>query len=159
MKRWEARFFSELTGAEMHALLKLRQNVFIVEQKCIYPDIDVYDQHAMHVFLTDQKQDMVAYARLLDPGVRFHEPSVGRVAVALSERGNGIGRMLMEKTLEQSEYLYPMKSNRISAQMHLKDFYASFGYEQVSDEYDEDGIPHIEMLRPAPCSMSVSRLV
>lgn len=150
MQRWESLFFSELTGAQMHALLKLRQDVFVVEQNCIYSDIDAYDHNAMHVFLSNERHEVVAYARLVDPGIKFAEPSIGRVVVAESERGSGLGYLLMQKALEQANYLYPMKANRISAQKHLKDFYSSFGYEQVSEEYDEDGIPHVEMLRPAP---------
>lgn len=124
----------------------LRQDVFVIEQDCIYPDIDAKDEDSLHVFGVDQNGEVVAYARLVPPGLKYVEPAVGRVVVARQARSTGIGYQLMERVLDDACRLYPGQGNRISAQAHLKKFYGSFGFEQASDEYDEDGIPHIEML-------------
>lgn len=143
---WVSKPFEELTAREMHQILMLRQDVFVIEQDCIYPDIDAKDEDSLHVFGVDQKETVVAYARLVAPGLKFAEPAVGRVVVARQARATGLGVQLMERVLDDACKIYPGMGNRISAQAHLKRFYSQFGYEQVSDEYDEDGIPHIEML-------------
>lgn len=143
---WFSKPFTEMSAHEMHRILMLRQDVFVIEQNCIYPDIDPKDDDALHVFCRDQSGAILAYARLVPPGLKFAEPAVGRVVVARHARATGLGVLLMERVLEDAQKLYPGMGNRISAQAHLKRFYSQFGYEQVSDEYDEDGIPHIEML-------------
>ena len=145
---WVSKPFDALSAREMHRILMLRQDVFVIEQDCIYPDIDTKDDDSVHVFGIDQEQRVVAYARLVPPGLKYDEPAVGRVVVEEQGRGIGLGYRLMEYVLAEADKMYPKLGNRISAQAHLKAFYESFGYAQVSDVYDEDGIPHIEMLRP-----------
>jgi len=144
---WHVKSFDELTGQEMHGLLKLRQDVFVIEQDCIYPDIDSLDSRSSHVFCVCPQRGVVAYARLVEPKLKYQEPSIGRVVVLEALRKYGVGRELMLRALAHADLMYPEQANRISAQAHLHDFYSSLGYEQVSDVYDEDGIPHIEMLR------------
>ena len=146
MITWASKRFDDLSVREMHRILMLRQEVFVIEQDCIYPDIDAKDEDSLHVFGVDQNGFVVAYARLVPPGLKYAEPAVGRVVVAQQARATGMGYELMERVLVEARKLYPGQGNRISAQAHLKRFYSAFGYAQVSDEYDEDGIPHIEML-------------
>lgn len=144
---WHALKFDELSGKHMHAMLKLRQDVFVIEQACIYQDIDSYDQQSHHVFaLSESNQELACYARVVWPGVKYKEPAIGRVVVAPKFRGSKLGSELIRKSLETSQLLFPGQANRISAQQHLNEFYQALGYQQVSDPYDEDGIPHIEML-------------
>ena len=145
---WASKRFDDLTVQELHRILMLRQEVFVIEQDCIYSDIDAKDEDSLHVFGIGPDGAVIAYARLVPPGLKYAEPAVGRVVVARQARSSGMGYQLMEKVLEDARKLYPELGNRISAQAHLKKFYSTFGYEQVSDEYDEDGIPHIEMLLP-----------
>lgn len=145
---WVSKPFDALSAREIHRILMLRQDVFVIEQECIYPDIDDKDDDSIHVFGVDQEQRVVAYARLVPPGRKYAEPAVGRVVVAGQGRGVGLGYRLMECVLAEADKIYPGLGNRISAQAHLKAFYEAFGYTQVSEVYDEDGIPHIEMLRP-----------
>lgn len=148
---WDSKAFSQLNVLDLHQILMLRQDVFVIEQDCIYPDIDEKDLLSHHVFGKDPEGCVLAYARLVPPGIKYAEPAVGRVVVAKKARSIGLGYQLMARALEEAGKLYPGQGNRISAQAHLKSFYNSFGYEQVSDEYDEDGIPHIEMLlSPSP---------
>jgi ElaA protein len=168
--RWKVCRFDEISSLEMFYILKLRQDVFVVEQNCAYHDIDDLDRACFHVFAysdaaahSDQPSmqadfkgansldpEVLAYARLVPPNLKFREPAVGRVVVAQKARGAKLGYALMRQVLDFADDTYPGAANRISAQEHLKGFYGYFGYEVVSDVYDEDGIPHVEMLRPAP---------
>ena len=147
---WRAAHFTELTVDELYALLQARAAVFVVEQQCIYQDIDGIDRQAHHILgwrQTATERELVAYCRLVAPGVKYAEPSIGRVITTAAGRGQGFGKALMQQALTLHEELYPGQGNRISAQQYLERFYRAFGYRMVSEPYDEDGLPHVEMLR------------
>lgn len=146
--RWEWRSFDELSNRELYAILAARQAVFVVEQNCPYLDLDGKDLKAEHLVAWADNQ-IAAYLRLLGPGVSYPEPSLGRIITTKIGRGSGLGRELVARGLERLHELYPTLPTRIGAQAHLHKFYGSLGFVQASEPYDEDGIPHIEMLRPA----------
>ena len=147
---WQARHFDQLSGAQLYAVLALRQQVFILEQQCLYPDADGKDLGAHHLLgwrsIGGQRQ-LAAYLRCLAPGVSYAEVSLGRVLTAPVTRGSGIGRELMAEGIALAGRLYPGQPVRIGAQQHLEKFYGGFGFRTVSAPYDEDGIMHVEMLR------------
>lgn len=145
---WRWRGFAELAPLELYAIFAARQAVFIVEQDCPYLDMDGKDPRALH--LTGWAGEQVAaYLRLLPPGMSYpDEPSLGRIITTRIGRGGGLGRELVARGLEKLHELYPTLPTRIGAQAHLHKFYGSFGFVQSSEPYDEDGIMHIEMLRP-----------
>ena len=130
----------------MYAILRLRSEVFVVEQTCVFLDMDNKDQSCWHL-MGWKNEKLMAYTRLVPPGIAYQEPSIGRVVTSPSARGSGIGKLLMEKSIEQAETLFGKIPIRIGAQVYLTNFYNSFGFEQSSDIYDEDGIDHIQMLR------------
>ena len=140
---WHERSFAELTTGELYAIVGLREQVFVVEQRCAYLDADGYDREARHLWAADGGAP-IAYLRVLAAGAKFAEASIGRVVVAASARGTGLGRELMRRGIAMCAG--PI---RIGAQAHLERFYAELGFRAVSPPYDEDGIPHIEMVRPA----------
>lgn len=144
--RWEWRSFAELSNLELYAILAARQAVFVVEQNCPYLDLDGKDLKAEHLIAWSGDQ-VAAYLRLLGPGVSFQEPSLGRIITTKIGRGSGLGRELVARGLQRMHELYPTLPTRIGAQAHLHKFYGSLGFVQASEPYDEDGIPHIEMLR------------
>lgn len=145
---WQWRSYVELSPLELHEIFAARQAVFIVEQACPYPDIDGKDPKALH--LSGWSGDrLAAYLRLLPPGVSYpDEPSLGRIITTRITRGSGLGRELVARGLDKLHELYPALPTRIGAQAHLQKFYGSLGFVQSSEPYDEDGIMHIEMLRP-----------
>ena len=147
---WQLRPFDALSGAEVCTLLAARQQVFILEQRCLYADIDGLDQGAHHLLgwrtVAGQRQ-LAAYLRVLAPGARYAEMSLGRVLTTSAARGSGIGRELLSVGIAHAERLYPGQRIRIGAQQHLEAFYGGFGFATVSAPYDEDGIMHIDMLR------------
>jgi ElaA protein len=145
--QWHCALFSELSPKALYEILKARAEVFVVEQRCAYLDLDGIDEHAHHLVLQNERGDLLAYARLIPPTVKFEEASIGRVLTTQRARGNGYGRLLMRESISRLNALYPNSPIRISAQAYLEAFYNSFGFVRISDEYDEDGIPHIEMLR------------
>jgi ElaA protein len=129
-----------------------REAVFIIEQKCIYPDADAYDRQCWHLLAwagTASNPELAAYLRITDPGSKYPEPSLGRVLTNPAFRGQGLGQQLLTEALARCDQTWPAHANRISAQHYLLKFYQSFGFEPVSEVYLEDDIPHIEMLRPA----------
>lgn len=138
--------FSELTITELYAILQLRSEVFVVEQDCVYQDIDFKDQKALHV-LGFKNEKLIAYTRIFKPVDYFEKASIGRVVVAKNERINKYGYQIMEASIQAIETFYNEKEIKISAQKYLKKFYESFGFIQTGDEYLEDGIPHIAMLK------------
>lgn len=140
---WHERSFAELTNEELYAVMALRQRVFIVEQNCPYLDADGCDQVSRHLWAA-RGDAMVAYLRIVPAGVKFAEPSIGRVITAPEARSTGLGRELMRRGIAAVGDV----AIRIGAQAHLERFYAELGFVRVSEPYDEDGIPHIEMLRP-----------
>lgn len=149
--RWEWLRFEDLGVHRLYAALALRMRVFILEQGP-YQDADGLDAHAWHLLgWTDDggPPALGAYLRVVDPGHKFDEPSIGRVIVAPELRGTGTGRRLMETGLARCDEAWPGRPNRISAQAHLERFYGSLGYLRVAPDHIEDGIPHVEMTRPA----------
>ena len=145
---WQTKKFNELSPIKMHAIYQLRAEVFVVEQECIYNDIDNKDPKGIHLMGFDFNNELVAYCRILPEGVSFKEVSIGRVVTAKRVRKNGMGRLLMEKALEEVSRIYGNVPVRIGAQYHLKDFYFDFGFDAIGEQYLEDNIPHIEMLKP-----------
>lgn len=139
--------FDELSPRELYAILRLRTEVFVVEQNCVFQDMDNKDQSCHH-FMGWNSGELVAYTRLVPPGISYQEPSIGRVVTAPATRGTGIGKTLMANSIRQLESLYGKQPIRIGAQCYLKRFYESFGFVQQGEVYDEDGIDHIHMLRP-----------
>lgn len=142
---WSCKHFSELSNEELYKILQLRNQVFVVEQKCAYQDCDDKDQLSFHLMGFDN-DTLAAYSRLLAPGVAFSEPSIGRVVTSRAVRGNKIGQKLMIESISQIYKLFGKSSIAIGAQLYLKGFYQSFGFIQTSDTYLEDGIEHIHML-------------
>ncbi|MDP4262612.1 MAG: GNAT family N-acetyltransferase [Bacteroidota bacterium] len=146
MITWTIKKFDDLSPHELYTILRLRSEVFVVEQNCVFLDMDNKDQSSYHLMGWRNGQ-LVTYTRLVQPGIAYAEPSIGRVVTSPSARGTGIGKLVMEKSIEEAERLFGKKAIKIGAQLYLKKFYHSFGFEQSSDIYDEDGIEHIEMTR------------
>ncbi|MET0534107.1 MAG: GNAT family N-acetyltransferase [Steroidobacter sp.] len=146
--QWQWRQYAELSPQQIYAIFAARQAVFIVEQNCPYLDMDGKDLEALHL-IAWSGDDVAAYLRVIAPGVSFTEPSLGRIITTKIGRGTGLGRELVARGLNKVYELYPTLPTRIGAQAHLHKFYGSLGFAQASEPYDEDGIPHIEMLRPA----------
>jgi ElaA protein len=140
---WHERSFAQLTTRELYAIIGLRERVFVVEQRCIYVDADGLDPIATHVWAA-RAGEIAAYLRILPPGARYPEASIGRVIVAASERGTGLGRELVTRGINVAN-----GAIRIGAQAHLQRFYGELGFETISELYDEDGIPHVDMIRRA----------
>jgi ElaA protein len=150
MVEWQWSSFEQLDVDALYAVLARRQEVFVLEQNCLYADIDAIDQQAFHLLgwqgPADRRQ-LVAYLRALAPGVKYAEASLGRVLCVQSARGAGLGRRLVDEGIRRTEQQFPGRRIRISAQQHLERFYSGFGFRATSAPYSEDGIPHIEMLR------------
>lgn len=147
MNNWICKAFSEHSADELYKILQLRSMVFVVEQNCPYLDCDNNDQQALHFGLW-QNDNIIAYVRLLSPGLMYKEPSIGRVCTAPSIRNTGIGRQLMKKAIEEIYRLYGEVPIRIGAQLYLKKFYGSFGFIEEGNIYLEDNIEHIIMVKP-----------
>lgn len=143
---WTCKPFQQLSAADLYAILRLRAEVFVVEQNCPYQDLDNNDQQALHLGGFDG-EELACYVRLLPPGLKYTGASIGRVVTAMTVRGTGIGRELMREALRNCEQRWPGVEITISAQHHLEKFYASLGFGTVSEPYMEDDIPHIEMTR------------
>ena len=139
----------ETVEALADALLRLRINVFVVEQDCPYPELDDKDRDSFHLIGKNDAGELVAYTRILPPGVSYAEVSVGRVVVDEKARGKGVGDDMLAESLRFVEQQFGNVPIRISAQTYLTSYYQKAGFDVVGDEYLEDGIPHIEMLRPA----------
>lgn len=137
--------FDELTNHELYQILKTRVDVFVVEQTCPYPEIDDYDQHAIHYFLKE-KNNLVAYTRLLPSQSRYNEASIGRVLVTPKYRKHGYAREMMERAIKYINYEWKETKIKLQAQVYLESFYTSLGFIRVSEEYLEDNIPHVDMI-------------
>ncbi|MBX3255290.1 MAG: GNAT family N-acetyltransferase [Chitinophagaceae bacterium] len=142
---WTLKPFEALSNNELYKILQLRAAVFIVEQQCAFQDIDDKDQKASHVCAWEADK-LIAYTRILPPGISYTEASIGRVVNSASVRGSGIGRELMQRSINAVYQLFGQVSIRIGAQFYLKNFYESFGFVQDSDIYLEDNIEHIKMI-------------
>ena len=151
MTRWRLARWRDLSIDDVHDLFALRVAVFVVEQECAYQDVDGADPRCAHVLAHDD-DELVAAARLVPPGVGPHFPdtwAIGRVVTAPTARGRGLGRDVMEHAIAHVETLAPGEPMRVAAQCYLQKFYESLGFERCSDDYDEDGIPHLDMERAA----------
>jgi ElaA protein len=138
--------FDNLSTHQLYDLLRLRSEVFVVEQTCIYQDIDDKDTQAnVHHLLITKDSDLFGYARLLPAGLSYDTPSFGRVIIAKQARGSGFGKQLIASTIEHMQLLWPNQSITIGAQSHLVSLYQSFGFAESSEHYLEDGIPHVDM--------------
>jgi len=145
MITWICKPFSKLSADELYAILQLRSAVFVVEQNCVFQDADNKDQPSFHL-MGWQDAALVAYTRLVPPGIAYNEASIGRVVTAITARGSGIGRMLMQRSIDECRKLFGEGVIRIGAQLYLKEFYASLGFIPTGGIYPEDGIDHIQML-------------
>jgi ElaA protein len=146
--KWHCLPFNSLTLMQWHDILALRIDVFVVEQNCPYPEIDGKDPECLHIF-GELDGKIVAVARIVRPGVSYPEVAIGRVATAMEKRSKGLGIELMKYCLQQIEVNFGTVPVRISAQSYLKQFYLNLGFKPTGKEYLEDGIPHLEMLKPA----------
>jgi ElaA protein len=148
---WQWKRFGELSPAELYALLAARSAVFVVEQRCAFQDADGYDAFAWHLLgwtATGAQSTLGAYLRLIEPGRKYGEPSIGRVLTIAALRCTGLGRETMREGLKRCAELYPGMPVRIAAQQRLERFYATFGFRPVSAPYEEDGILHVDMMLP-----------
>jgi ElaA protein len=147
--QWTCKHYNELTKRELHQILKVRSEVFVIEQNCIYQDIDHKDVDCYHMCIYDQNQ-LIAYSRILPLDISYENYiSIGRVLSILSHRKTGAGKFLMQKTMEFCQETFPIIPIKISAQTYLISFYESFGFENTGIEYLEDDIPHVEMINRA----------
>jgi len=138
--------FEELSNTILYEILKLRQEVFIVEQDCPYLDTDGKDYHGHHVIIKNN-EEIVAYTRLLPKGISYENySSIGRVINKKSIRGQGIGKLLMEYSIQKTLELFPDDPIKISAQTYLLDFYSNLGFQKIGEGYLEDNIPHQAMI-------------
>jgi len=138
--------FEELSKLELYKILRLRAEVFIVEQDCVYQDVDDKDQKALHVILK-KSEEIIGYTRLFWPGDYFKEASIGRVVISKKERDNNYGSELMKASILAISEKMKEKKIKISAQTHLKIFYNNLGFLESGKEYLEDGIPHVAMFK------------
>lgn len=145
---WRLMSFDDLRVGELYEVLRLRSEVFVVEQQCLYQDIDGEDRRAMHL-LGVQGHELMAYARCFEAGVKFPEANIGRVLIRKSARGTGLGHALMVQAVSAISQVWGPQAIRIGAQSHLVGFYAKHGFKDVGKPYVEDGIPHREMLLEA----------
>lgn len=143
---WICKTFDTLNPHEVYAILQLRSEVFVVEQNCVFQDIDGKDQQSYHL-MGWSANDLAAYARLVPAGVSYKFISIGRIVTSLRYRNKGAGKALLNTAIEKCNNLFGRQTIKIGAQLYLKNFYESFGFTQVGEVYDEDGILHIGMIR------------
>lgn len=143
---WKIKTFSELTTTELYEIIKARVNVFVVEQDCPYPDLDDYDQKAIHLW-AENNGEILAYCRIFDKGIKYPETSIGRVVTTEKGRGTGLGKQLIAYAIDIIENRLRTSEVRISAQDYLLRFYSGFGFQETTKKYLEDNIPHTEMFR------------
>lgn len=147
---WQLLPFEQLSLNQLYQALALREQVFVVEQNCPYNEVDGLDPECWHLLgysEIDGKSQLVAYIRILPPGLKHKQPAIGRVVTHESVRGGGAGKLLMQKGIECLQELFSTNACKISAQTYLLKFYRSFGFNEVGEHYLEDGIPHVDMVR------------
>jgi ElaA protein len=155
MLTWRFAPFEKLTPREVHDLFQARVGVFVLEQKCAFQDVDGVDPQCWHLLGSSPSAEgrgggqLLAYCRIVPPGIKYDEPSIGRVLTTAAGRKTGAGRELMREAVARTNALWPGKAIRIGAQRYLERFYGDFGFVKASEPYDEDGIVHIEMVRAA----------
>lgn len=137
--------FDDFTPRHLYEVLKLRQEIFIIEQDCIYNDIDGLDDKSEHVLLLEPDEVLIGYLRIVPAGIKFDECSLGRIAINRNYRGQGLGKKLVKKGIDKVE-MAEVQNIRIEAQAHLENFYEDIGFQTVSDIYDVDDIPHLQMI-------------
>lgn len=142
---WYIKAFHELSTKELYAILQVRTDVFVVEQNCPYLEVDGKDLHSFHLY-KEVNGHIMAYLRILPPGVSYEQSSIGRVLVAKTHRRQGLGYELVQKGIDFIHYELHEHEIKIQAQHYLRAFYASFGFQAVSDVYLEDDIPHLDMI-------------
>ena len=143
---WKIKNFNELTVQDLYKILKSRIDVFVVEQNCPYPDLDGYDDKAIHLW-AEENNEILAYCRIFQKGIKYPESSIGRVLTTEKGRGKNFGRQLMKFAIEIIENPFKTSEIRISAQDYLLKFYAELGFQDTGKKYLEDNIPHTEMFR------------
>ena len=150
MLTWQCSPFDELSTKVLYAILRARQVVFVVEQNCPFLDADDVDQHCLHLLgwqVQGFNNALAAYARLVPPGGKYREPSIGRVITSPEFRGQGLGKELMKRAVQAMDKLYPGLAIRIGTLQYLEMFYSEFGFVTTSPTHIEDGIPHVEIVR------------
>ncbi len=147
--QWRWYRWPELDADTLYRFLKLRSDIFVVEQQCPYSDMDGLDPQCLHLCGYDREDRLIGYLRLLPPGLKQSDPALGRLVVNPHDRGTGVGRRVMQEGLRACAEHYPGAAVFLSGQQHLQGFYASLGFQPVSAVYLEDGIPHVDMRRPA----------
>jgi len=143
---WRCATFNELSVHELYAIMRLRSEIFVVEQNCVFLDADDKDQFCHHLAAW-HNNNLVAYARLVPPGIAYPEMSIGRVITAKQYRGSGAGKQLLQNAIINCTLIFGKKTIKIGAQLYLKKFYESFGFQQIGEHYTEDGIEHLHMWR------------
>ncbi len=142
---WTFKKFEELTNVELYDILKLRSQVFVVEQNCVFLDMDDKDAKSCHLYHYDNDGILAAYCRIVPPNLIYQEPSIGRVVTSEAHRKLGLGKKMIPEAIARIRELYHFSGIKIGAQLYLKQFYESFGFTQMGDIYLEDGIEHIKM--------------
>ena len=150
MLTWTWTRFGGLSGDDVYDMLALRSVIFVVEQDCVYLDPDGLDRDAWHLLGRDAEGKLLAYVRVVDPGRKYAQPSIGRVVVDPSQRGTGLGHVLIAEALRRCEATWPGAPNRIGAQARLQGFYGRHGYVAIGEVYLEDDIEHVDMERASP---------
>ncbi|EGA88640.1 GCN5-like N-acetyltransferase [Planococcus donghaensis MPA1U2] len=143
---WKVYHFEDLSTRQLYDVLKLRVDVFVVEQNCPYPELDGLDQQSIHL-VCSEKEDVLAYARLVPAGAKYEVPSIGRVIVHKDARGRGLAKELLERSIDYISNEWHAEAIKLQGQVYLQEFYESFGFQPISESYDEDGIPHVDMKR------------
>ncbi|MHB1921365.1 MAG: GNAT family N-acetyltransferase [Chitinophagaceae bacterium] len=143
---WKLSAFCDLSPAELYEFIRIRIEVFVVEQGCAFQDLDNLDHSAHHIMGRNEKGKLVAYSRILPPGLIYSEASIGRVVISPSSRRLGFGKLLMQNSLENLYSLYGKVPIKIGAQVYLLKFYESFGFKSCGEEYLEDNIAHVLMV-------------
>jgi ElaA protein len=141
---WKLKLFNELSPDELYAIIRLRNEVFVVEQNCVFQDADNKDQSSYHV-MGWKENELLAYSRLVPAGISYSEPSIGRVVTSPTVRSLGLGKKLMEHSIYLLHSKWGKLNIKIGAQLYLEHFYNSLGFQRTSEIYMEDGIEHIEM--------------
>ncbi len=144
---WTTKKFDDLNVHELYGILRLRNDVFVLEQNCVYQDTDNKDVESFHC-QGIREGELLAYARIIPPGIVYEQPSIGRVVTARNARGEGLGRKLIEVSLQFIHHHYGNIPVKIGAQVYLMEFYRSLGFAQAGLVYPEDGIDHVHMIRP-----------
>lgn len=147
MYQFTVKAFKDLSVEELYQILQLRATIFIVEQNCVYHDIDGIDPQCFHVYCKDEEtKKIIAYARIVPAQIKFDVPSIGRVICDKNYRGKGLGKALMNKAIKETLHLFSTDTIKISAQTYLDIFYGILGFNKISKTYDEDGIEHVDMM-------------